>query len=101
MYNLTGWLYIIKTLLKSRQSKQVLRAALLDNCLAAPRKVYGAYQIDPDKVWGFVISKDHDVQMTMEKLNLSDIYKIMAYYEEIQYKHMRSTYPSKKHKTGF
>ena len=98
--NLTGWLYILKRVLKSKTPKKILREMILDNCLVTPEKVFGAYCVNSDDVWNNIVLKDKDMLSRLEELKFSRVEDLIAYYEEIQYKHMRATYPKRRHTKG-
>ena len=100
MISLTAWIYIIKTLLNSKLTRNRIREIILDKCLYSRKKVYGAYQVDPQKVWSYLIITDKSCYPKMEKLHIDSVYDIISYYEETEYKKMRYTYPRKHHKKG-
>lgn len=100
MLNLSNWIYILKRLLKSSKDENKLREIIVSSCLATPRRVFGAYIVDENKVWENIIASDRRVLEKMEELRIHDVYGAISYYQEIQYKNMRATYPRRWHKKG-
>ena len=100
MLSMTTWLYVIKTLLKSDMKQTDIRNTIIGKCLYSQYKVRGVYQVDGQKVWDNIISKDSGCLEKMEELNIHDLFGVYGYYEEISYKHMRATYPKKRRRKG-
>jgi len=100
MLNLSNWIYILKRLLKSSLDEKELREIILSKCLVTPRRVFGAYIVDEKKVWENIIASDCKVLAKMEELKIHEVYGAISYFQEIQYKNMRATYPRKHHKKG-
>lgn len=96
MLSLTKWQYIIKNLLKSKLTKNEIRSAILEKCLYSPHKFNGAYQVDEQKVFDLIICKDAECLVRMDELHIKDVFGVISYFEEIEYKNMRATYPSKR-----
>ena len=100
MITMTAWIYIIKTILKSTSTKGVLRNKIITTCLYQKNKVFGAYQVNHEKVWENVILKDKNCLNTLEELKIDNVYKLMNYYREIEYKMFRHSYPRNRRKYG-
>lgn len=100
MLNLSNWIYILKRLLKSSKDEKELREIIVSSCLATPHRVFGAYIVDENKVWENIIVSDCKVLAKMEELKIHEVYGAISYFQEIQYKNMRATYPRKHHKKG-
>lgn len=100
MLPLTKWQYVVKSLLKSELTRSEIRTAILTSCLLSPHKFNGAYQVDGQKVFDLIICKDANCRKTLDKLHISDLFGVLSYYEEITYKNMRATYPSRHRKRG-
>jgi len=100
MLNLSNWIYILKRLLKSSKDEKELREIIVTKCLASPRKIFGSYCVDENKVWENIISSDREVMAKMAELRIFDVYGAVSYFQEIQYKNMRATFPRKYHKKG-
>ena len=97
---LTNWIYTIKTLLRSLWTRAEIRQAILDHCLLHPQKVMGVYAVDDEKVWEYFNAHDHSISAQLTKHNIRNVYDLLGYFEEVQYKNMRSTYPSNSYKKG-
>ncbi len=100
MLNLSNWIYILKRLLKSSKDEKELREIIISSCLTTPRRVFGAYIVDENKVWKNIIATDHKVLARMEEMKIKDVYGAISYFQEIQYKNMRATYPKRHRKKG-
>lgn len=100
MLSLTKWIYIIKNLLESNLSNNKIREIILERCLLSKRKFLGSYQVNSQKIWDYIISKDKKCCMKLDKLNIKNVTELISYYEEIEYKKMRRTYPKNHHKRG-
>ena len=100
MLNLSNWIYILKRLLKSSLDEKELREIILSKCLVTPRRVFGAYIVDEKKVWENIIASDCKVLAKMEELKIHEVYGAISYFQEIQYKNMRATFPRRYHKKG-
>lgn len=100
MLSLTTWIWIIKTVLHSNLSKSRLRAIILEKCLLSQKKFHGAYRVDSQKIWDIVISNDENCCTKMKELNINSLSGLLSYYDEIQYKKMRRTYPRNRHRRG-
>ena len=100
MLNLSNWIYILKRLLKSSKDEKELREIIVSSCLATPRRVFGAYIVDENKVWENIIVNDSTLSEKLVELRITDVYGTISYFNEIQYKNMRSTYPKRYHKKG-
>lgn len=98
MLCLTNWVYIIKDLFKSKQTKKEIKANIIENCLLPIGKFYGIYQVDDKKIWETIVMKDPECIKKTAELNIHDVFGVYSYFEEIQYRNMRSTYPRKRHK---
>lgn len=98
MLSLTNWQYVIKNLLRSQFTKNEIRTLILNQCLSSSQKLNGSYQVDDNKVFDLVICKDVRCLARMHELNISSVYGILSYYEEISYKNLRATYPKKRSK---
>ena len=86
MITMTAWIYIIKTILKSTSTKGVLRNKIITTCLYQKNNEFGAYQVNHEKVWENIILKDKNCLNTLEELKIDNVYKLMNYYREIEYK---------------
>ncbi len=100
MFGLTAWIYIIKTILKSKSTKNEIRTKILTTCLCQRKKMLGAYQVNYDKVWNNIILKDKNCLNTLQELKIDNVDKLMCYYEEMKHKFVRYTYPRKHRKYG-
>lgn len=100
MLSMTKWIYVIKDLLKSKRTRSEIRGEILDKCLRSSQKNNGAYQVDDSKVWNYMIMRDEDCKKRLEELHIRDVFGVYSYYEEIEYKKMRATYPKKRRKKG-
>lgn len=100
MFNLSNWIYILKRLLKISKDEKELRGIIISKCLVTPRKIFGSYCVDENKVWENIIASDLKALARMEELKIKDVYGAISYYQEIQYKNMRATYPRRHHKKG-
>ena len=100
MVGMTAWIYIIKSILKSNTTTSQIRTKLLSGCLLSEKKLSGAYQVDPEKVWNELIMKDHTCIENLRKLEIENVISLISYYEEAQYQKMRKTFPRNHHKKG-
>ena len=100
MLNLSNWIYILKRLLKSSKDEKELREIIVSSCLVTPRRVFGTYIVDENKIWENIISTDCKVLARMKEMKIKDVYGAISYYQELQYKNMRATYPRRWHKKG-
>jgi hypothetical protein len=100
MISMTAWIYIIKTMLKSKSKKDEIRTKIITTCLSSKRRIDGAYQVNYDKVWENIIMKDENCLNALEELKIYSVDKLMNYYMEMKYKFEKYTYPRKHRKYG-
>lgn len=100
MYGITTWVFIIRNMLHSDLKGTWVRSRILSSCLVSAQKVHGCYAVDQNKVWECIILKDRGCQRRLAELGITDIYGVLSYYEQQQYKEMRSTWPKKYFKKG-
>jgi len=100
MLNLSNWIYILKKLLRCTKEERELREIIVSRCLVTPRRIFGSYCVDENKVWEYIIASDVKMLTRMEELKIVDVYGAISYFQEIQYKNMRATYPKRYHKKG-
>ena len=81
-------------------SEKELREIIVSECLVTPRRIFGAYCVDENKVWENIIVQDRKATDKMKELRITDVYGAISYFQEIQYKNMRATYPKRYHKKG-
>ena len=98
--SMTTWQYIIVDLLKSRKTKSQVRKLILENCLLRPDKKGGHYWVDNEKVFDLIISQDPDCLEMMKKHKINDIFGLYSFYDSIEYRGMRATYPRRKSRRG-
>ena len=98
--SMTAWIYIIKNILNANMSKYSIRKKILEECLDVPYKLWGMYQVNPNKIWTEIIMKDSGCQRGLERLKIDNVFTLMSYYEELEYQGMRVTYPHSHHRKG-
>lgn len=100
MLSMTSWTWLIKTVLRSKRTRNSIRDEILENCTLKGKSIYGGYLLDDDKVWETVVMPDPDCRKRLEELHISGITGLESYYEQIQYSKMRGTFPHSHHKKG-
>ena len=95
MFSMTNWIYMLKTVFKSKYSQNELRNMIVSKCLSRPEKFLGAYCVDHQKVWDIVVKSDKKLFDNLLSQGIQGPTDVMSYYEEMQYRWMRSTYPRK------
>jgi len=100
MITLTAWTYIIKTILKSKQSQKTISSNIKSKCLLSESKFFGAYQVDNNAVWENIVLKDEECKIELKNLNIHDVINLESLYHEREYHKMWLYYRSnyKKHK---
>lgn len=83
--NLEEWTCAVK-IAGSKKSKYLISKIIKEQCLYSPKKFYGAYQIDGNKVWDVLIKNDPDCQKVLEQKRIIDSISLESKIEEIKYR---------------
>ena len=82
--NLEEWTCAVK-IAGSKKSKYLISKIIKEECLFTKKKLYGAYQIDGNKVWDILIQADPDCQKVIEEKKIYDAISLESKIEELKY----------------
>lgn len=95
MIGLNKWINILKYF-GSRYNETTIRNKILSECLDVPKKIYGSWIINSEKVWQNIVLSDPRCQTNFENHRIKCGMDIESWYEERCYSAMRSTYPMRR-----
>ena len=82
--NLSEWTQAVK-IAGSKKSKYEIGKIIKERCLLTKQKIYGAYQIDGNKVWNILILPDENCQRVIHEKNIKDYIALESKIEEMKY----------------
>lgn len=94
--NLEEWTCAVK-IAGSKKSKYLISKTIKEQCLYTEKKLYGAYQIDGNKVWDVLIKDDPNCKKVIEEKKIYDAISLESKIEELKY---RSFWSNNKHAYG-
>jgi hypothetical protein len=83
--NLEEWVYAVKYA-GSKKSKYNIRKIIKEQCLFSNKKIYGAYQIDGDKVWKLLIENDENCKSVIHSKNVHNYIDLESYIDQVKYR---------------
>ncbi len=82
--NLADWIHAVK-IAGSKRNKYEIRKIIIEQCLFSQKKIYGAYQIDGNKVWNILILSDDNCRKVIQEKKINDHMDLESKIEEIKY----------------
>lgn len=82
--NLEEWTCAVK-IAGSKKSKNQISKIIKEKCLCSQKKLYGAYQIDGNKVWDILIKDDLNCKKVIEEKKIYNSISLESKIEELKY----------------
>lgn len=83
--NLEEWTCAVK-IAGSKKNKYLISKIIKEECLYTQKKLYGAYQIDGNRVWDILIKDDPNCKKVIEEKNIHDAISLESKIEELKYR---------------